>query len=136
MAIGFDLYNTGEMGNPANTKFAWDAGAVGANGFAWLVSGRAPWLQVWVTNMDPTWGGQCSADECAIDGPPDGTPDTSIGSIWEMPFSSMVKDDWGDTGTNYTFSSSNILSLQFKVIHYEGVDPSYEICVDQLGIMR
>ncbi len=136
MAVAFDFHNTGESGTPPDTKMAWDANAVGAVGVAWQVSGTAPGLQVWVTNMDPSWNGQCSADECAIDGPPDGKTTTVLGAPDQMLFSSMVKDDWGGAGTSYSFSSSSILTLQFKLASVVSGATAFDFCIDQIGIVR
>lgn len=135
MAIGFDFYNTGDLGSPANTKYPWGAGTVGAMGIAWVVSGSAPGLQAWITNMDPTWGGACSADDCGIDGPPDGTTAVAIGSQDAVYFSSLQKDDWGGSGTVYTFDSSNILALQFKLAAVVSGAVSFDFCIDQVGII-
>lgn len=135
IALGFDLHNTGEYGDPPETKFAWDANAVGATGLAWQVSGYAPGLQVWVTNMDPSWSGQCGEDDCAIDGPPDGTASAGVGSADQISFASMAKDDWGGAGTDYTFSAASILAMQFKLASVASGAISYDFCIDEIGIV-
>jgi len=40
--------------------------------------------------MDPKWNGQCTADDCSINGPPDGNSDPTFTD--DVRFSSMVKD--------------------------------------------
>ncbi len=136
MAVGFDFHNTGEDGTPPETKFAWSASSVGAQGVAWQVSGYAPGLQVWITNMDSSWAGECAADDCTIDGPPDGTTYTSLGAPDQMSFSSMVKDDWGGSGTAYTFDPDQVLAMQFKLASVVSGAVSYDFCIDQIGIVR
>ena len=133
MAIGFDFRNTGELGVPANTKMPWSAPAVAARGVAWNISGTVPHLQVWVLNMDPTHAGMCMVDDCSISGPPDGTPSPLMNGT--LLFNSMVKDDWGGSGTDYVFSPTNISALQFKIPSVEAAGFSYDFCVDQLGIV-
>jgi hypothetical protein len=135
MAIGFDFYNTGDLGSPANTKYPWSAVAVGAQGIGWVVSGYAPGLQAWITNMDASWGGECSADDCGIDGPPDGTTVVGLGSTDTIYFSNMVKDDWGGAGSAYAFDASNILALQFKLASIVSGPVSFDFCISQLGIV-
>jgi hypothetical protein len=108
---------------------------VGAQGLAWVVTGTAPGLQAWVTNMDPTWGGACSADDCGINGPPDGTNSVTIGYENFLYFSSMVKDDWAGSGTAYAFDASNILSLQFKMAAVVSGAVSFNFCISQVGVL-
>jgi hypothetical protein len=134
-AVGFDFHNTGAEGSPPDTKMPWNASAVGAIGIAWQVSGLAPGLQVWLTNMDPIWNGMCSADDCAINGPPDGRPSTVLGSQDTLPFSNMVKDDWGGAGTFYTFNRSKILAIQFKLAAVVSGATPFSFCIDRLGIV-
>ena len=136
VGIGFDFNNTGSNGSPPNTKMPWDATAVGAVGFGWHTT-NAPGLgfQVWVTNMDSTWGGQCSAADCGINGPPDGTPSPELpdGTI---RFSQMVKDNWGGSGTAYTFNPANILAIQFKLSNAALLaSKDFEYCIDQLSVI-
>jgi hypothetical protein len=135
MAVGFDLRNTGAAGTPANTKMPWNAGAVGAMGIAYQISGTAPALQAWITNMDPVWNGMCTADDCAINGPPDGSPAATLSSVGNLYFSTLVKDDWGGSGTIYTFNPSNILSLQFKMASVASGPVPFSFCVDRIGII-
>lgn len=136
--IGFDFSNTGENGVPANTKAPWDATAIGAVGFGWKLHDRggytgAPNLKVWITNMDPSWNGQCSADDCGINGPPDGESDPAFTGT--VRFSSMVKDNWGGSGTKYTFDPKNILAIQFKVSASESDKTDVYFCVDGISII-
>lgn len=134
MAVQFDFHNTGEEGSPPETKLTWNPAAVGATGVAWRISGAPAGLQAWITNMDPFHGGACAADTCEIEGPPDGTPSAS-GSD-ELHFASLVKDDWGGSGTNYTFDPSAILSLQFKLPAVNVGASSFAFCIDAIGIVR
>ena len=106
---------------------------MGAIGVAWSVSGSAPGLQVWVTNMDPSWNGVCTADSCEIPGPPDG--DSSVTMTAQLDFSNMEKDNWGSSGTNYVFDPSAILALQFKLPAVTSGGLSYSFCIDRLGII-
>ncbi|MGC4067453.1 MAG: hypothetical protein QM784_22960 [Polyangiaceae bacterium] len=103
VGIGFDLSNTGDAGTPPNTKMPWDATAVNATGFAWIIQGQAPGLGVWVTNMAPKFGGQCSAADCAIAGPADGVLAPALNG--RLNFVGMYKDDWGGGGIAYNFES-------------------------------
>jgi len=136
VAVGFDFDNTGDTGTPPNTKLAWNATSVGATGFAW--ESRSPLtfsFQFWVQNMDPSWNGQCSAAECSINGPPDGTSSASLDG--QVLFSQMVKDNWGGTGTVYTFNAANISALQFKIpAATNSLATGYSLCVDRLGVIR
>jgi hypothetical protein len=134
VAVGFDFHNTGEMGSPANAKKTWDASAVGALGVEWRLSGTAPELQVWVTNMDPSHGGTCTVDSCEIAGPPDGNATAFTDD--DLRFRTMVKDDWGGSGIAYTFDPSAILSLQFKLPAVNAGAASFAFCVDSIGIIR
>lgn len=133
IAVGFDFRNTGENGDPPDTKLLWDPAAVGAKGVAWRITGSAPGLQVWITNMDPTWGGVCTADDCAINGPPDGTASASLSS--SLLFDNMDKDDWGGSGTVYAFDPTAILALQFKLPAVVAGGLDYSFCIEQLGIV-
>jgi hypothetical protein len=136
MAVGFDFHNTGEEGTPPNTKLRWNATTAGAIGVAWQVSGSAPGLQVWITNMDPTWNGQCAADDCAINGPPDGKPTTFANTEDSLYLNNLVKDNWGGTGTIYTFDPTNILALQFKLAAVVSGATAFSFCIDRIGIIR
>jgi hypothetical protein len=135
VGIGFDLSNTGDEGTPPNTKMPWDADAVNATGFAWIIQGQAPGLGVWVTNMAPKFGGQCSAADCAIAGPADGLLLPPLDGA--LDFSSMSKDDWGGGGISYTFDPSNILALQFKLNAREASSSTlaFDFCVHKIGVV-
>lgn len=134
VAVAFDFHNTGEDGSPPNAKLTWDPAEVGAVGVAWRISGSAPGLQAWITNMAPSHGGTCTVDACEIDGPGDGTSLASNSD--QLYFDSLEKDYWGGSGTSYTFDPSEILSLQFKLPAVETGATSYSFCVDQIGIIR
>jgi hypothetical protein len=136
VSVGFDFDNTGDSGNPPNTKLAWNATSTGVTGFAWQTrSALANSFQFWVQNMDPTWNGQCSAASCSINGPPDGTASASASG--QLLFSDMVKDNWGGTGTAYVFSAADISALQFKIpAATDSLSTSYELCIDRLGVIR
>jgi hypothetical protein len=136
VAIGFDFNNTGDTGSPPNTKLTWNASSSGVTGFAWET--RSPLFnsfQFWVLNMDPTWNGQCSAAECNINGPPDGTPSASADG--QLPFGDMVKDNWGGTGIAYAFNVADISALQFKIPGAtNSLATGYSLCIDRLGVIR
>jgi len=136
VSVGFDFFNTGDMGTPPNTKHPWNATAVGVIGVAWetrSVLAYSP--QVWIQNMDPKWNGQCSAAECGINGPPDGV--RSASQKGQVLFSSMMKDDWGGTGTPYVFNAANISALQFKIPGATNSSATtYQLCIDRLGVIR
>jgi hypothetical protein len=136
VSIGFDFDNTGEDGTPPNTKLAWNATSVGVTGFAWETRSPITYsFQFWVQNMDPTWNGKCSAAECSINGPPDGTSSASQDS--RLSFSEMLKDNWGGTGTPYAFNATDISSLQFKIpAATDSLSTTYELCIDRLGVIR
>ncbi|HEY0466770.1 MAG TPA: hypothetical protein VGC79_21335 [Polyangiaceae bacterium] len=135
VAIGFDFDNSGETGTPPNTKHAWNAGTYGVTGLAWKVQAQTPaGFQVWVQNMDPSFSGTCSEMSCDIAGPADGS---SVGSSsGSFSFATMEKDDWGGTGTAYTFNPANISAMQFKIKAATSSSLSYHLCVDQLGVLR
>jgi len=134
-AIGFDFHTTGAEGSPPNQKTPWNASNVGAIGLAWQISGSAPGLQVWITNMDPIWNGMCSADDCAINGPPDGKASTILNIQDTLNFGSMVKDNWGGAGTFYTFNRANILAIQFKLAAVISGPTPFSFCIDRLGVV-
>ena len=136
VSIGFDLFNTGDMGTPPNTKHPWSATAVGVIGFAWETrSALANSPQFWIQNMDPKYNGVCSAAVCGINGPPDGL--RSAPQKGQVLFSSMMKDDWGGTGTPYVFNAANISALQFKLpAATNSSATSYQLCIDRLGVIR
>src|SRR5690606_21836556 len=138
VAVGFDFSNTGEEGEPPNTKMPWDAAEQEVIGLAWEVSGNAPYLQVWVTNMAPAWGGECSADDCAINGPPDGKESTTLNSVDQVLFNSgaFVKDYWGGAGISYTFNRSNILAIQFKLASVVSDAIPFNFCIEQIGAVK
>jgi hypothetical protein len=136
IAVGFDLHNTGAAGMPPNTKMPWSAAAVNATGIAYQVSGTAPGLQVWITNMDPMWNGMCMADDCAINGPPDGTRSATLTSVGNLYFNGLVKDDWGGTGTIYAFNPANMLAVQFKMAAVVSGPVPFSFCIDRIGIIR
>jgi hypothetical protein len=49
----------------------------------------------------------------------------------------MVKDNWGGTGTVYTFNAANISALQFKVPAATiSTATGYVVCIDRLGVIR
>lgn len=130
VSIGFDFNNV------KDTKHAWNASAAGVSGIAWRIDGsRVPSLQLWVQNMDPSYNGTCSAESCSINGPPDGQ--NPISSSGQMSFASMVKDNWGGTGTAYVFNPGNISSLQLKIpAALSSIDASYDVCFEALGVVR
>jgi hypothetical protein len=134
VAVAFDFHNTGDDGSPANAKKTWDPSLVGATGVAWQISGSAPGLQAWLTNMDPSHGGTCTLDSCEIDGPGDGTSTAS--KTDQLSFGSLEKDYWGGSGTTYTFDPAALLSLQFKLPAVETGATSYSFCIDSLGVVR
>lgn len=132
VAIGFDFRNTGEDGDPPNAKMPWDPRLVNARGLAWAIRGRAPALQVWVLNMDPRWGGLCSAKTCEIVGPPDGIEAAPLnGQLW---FDAMVKDNWA-SGVTYVFDPAAVHALQFKLPAIIAGSQSFSFCVERLGIL-
>ncbi len=130
VAIGFDFNSVSEV------KHAWNATAVAAQGLAWeITSPFQTALQVWVQNMDPSFGGTCSATSCSINGPPDGTSAATYDG--QFLFSQMVKDNWGGTGISYVFDPTNISSLQFKIPPAtDSLSTSYLFCVARLGVVR
>jgi hypothetical protein len=133
IGIGFDFNNTGSSGTPANTKMPWNATAVNAIGFGWQLSGTAPGLQVWITNMDPKWGGQCTAADCGIAGPPDGRSSPMKSDT--VNFAGMEKDYWGGTGVAYTFNPANILAIQFKLNSTNATSYNFDFCVDGISVI-
>lgn len=143
VAVGFDFHNTGEEGEPPNTKFPWDATEHDALGLAWTVSGVAPGLQVWVTNIAPAYDEGCTEDECAIAGPPDGKESTVLGAVDRMYFGPqanqswrMVKDNWGGAGEYYTFNPRKILALQFKMASIVSGAGAFSFCIDEIGVIQ
>jgi hypothetical protein len=134
-AVGFDFHTTGAEGSPPNLKTPWNASNVGALGIAWQISGSAPGLQVWITNMDPIWNGMCTADDCGINGPPDGKASTILGVQDTLNFGSMVKDNWGGSGTFYTFNRANVLAIQFKLAAVISGPTPFSFCIDRLGVI-
>lgn len=136
IAVGFDFNNTGEEGSPANAKRTWDPRDVGALGVAFKIGGqaRAPGFQIWVLNMDPVWGGECTAMTCEIAGPPDGRRLLPLeGELW---FDDMRKDDWGGAGERYEYDPAAVYALQLKLPAIEVGPASFSFCVDALGIIR
>ncbi len=134
IAVGFDFHDTGAAGTPPNTKLVWDPNDVGALGLAWRITGTAPKLQVWVLNMDPSWHGQCNVMTCEINGPPDGVAPAALNG--QLLFDHLVKDDWGGTGTNYTFDPAAVHALQFKLSSLKIGAVPFDFCIDGLGIVR
>lgn len=134
VAVGFDFKNTGESGEPPNTKLLWDPRNVSAQGVAWRVSGSAPGLQVWVLNMDSSFAGACSEDTCEIPGPPDGVAAAALNG--ELLFTNMQKDYWGAPGTEYIFDPALVHALQFKLPAINVGAVSFSFCVDALGVIR
>jgi hypothetical protein len=133
VAVGFDFHNTGSSGDPPDTKLLWDPRDMAAKGVAWEVSGLAPGLQVWVLNMDPKFGGQCSAETCEIPGPPDGT--ASAAAQGELLFSNMQKDYWG-SGVSYDYDPALVHALQFKLPAINVGAVPFSFCIDGLGVIR
>jgi hypothetical protein len=127
VALGFDFLNVDGV------KYVWDPSAVDAIGLAWVISGSVTALQLWVQNMDSSWNGVCSAESCAIDGPPDG--DDAIGSTGELYFDSMVKDYWNGSGTSYVYDPAADYSLQFKIPTVNVPGATYGFCIEQLGLI-
>lgn len=138
VAVGFDFNNTGEEGEPADTKMPWNATAQEVIGLAWQVNGTAPGLQIWVTNMAPEWSGACDAGDCAIDGPPDGRSSTALNAVDQVLFNgaNFVKDYWGGTGQVYTFDRTNILALQFKLASVVSGAVPFNFCIEQIGAVK
>lgn len=130
VGIGFDFRNDGTL------KYAWDATAVhtrGAYAVAWKAAGTSSReFQAWLTNIDPSVGGQCPAtSDCGISGPPDGEAYPAADGL--LYFSNLRKDDWGGSGTSYTFDPTQILALQLK-IPSSTTETAYQLCIQQLGI--
>jgi hypothetical protein len=74
----------------------------------------------------------CAAKaDCGINGPPDG--DRGPSETDTLLFSALRKDDWGGSGTIYTFDPQKILSVQFKAPALSA-STSFELCVEQLGL--
>lgn len=134
VAIGFDFHNTGSSGQPPDAKLVWDPGDVSAQGIAWRVSGLAPGLQVWVLNMEPSFGGVCSEDTCEIPGPPDGHPSPLLHD--ELLFTNMRKDYWGGPGVDYDFDPALVYALQLKLPAINVGAARFSFCVEALGIIR
>jgi hypothetical protein len=134
VAVGFDFNNTGPSGEPPDAKLLWDPRDVSAQGVAWSVSGDAPGLQVWVLNMDPMFGGQCTAETCEILGPPDGV--AAAPKKGELLFASMQKDDWGGSGERYTYDPALVHALQLKIATIVTGPQPFSFCIDALGIIR
>jgi hypothetical protein len=138
IAIGFDFRNAGKDGSPANAKLTWNPTAVNARGLAWMVSGTAPSLQVWVLQMDPKWKGTCTSDSCEISGPPFGRGTSNTLDVDYLDFadsSSWERDDWGGSGTNYSIDTADTVSLQFKLAALKAGGKSFNFCIDKLGIV-
>lgn len=134
VAVGFDFRNTGTNGTPPDTKLLWNPNAVGARGIAWNITGSAPSLQVWVLNMDASYGGQCSMMTCEIPGPPDGVDVANAKG--QLLFDEMVKDWWGGAGTPYDFDPAAVHALQIKLPAIRAHDATFDFCVRDLGIIR
>ena len=134
ISIGFDFHNTGPGPTPPNAKLTWDPHEHGAQGVAWRVRGTAPKLQVWVLNMAASWQGQCTGMPCEISGPPDGVAPAPLNG--ELDFDSMVKDDWGGSGEEYTFDPAAVHALQFKIAAVKVGKAEFNFCIDALGIVR
>jgi hypothetical protein len=134
VAVGFDFKNTGASGEPPNTKLLWDPRDAGVKGFAWRVTGDAPALQVWVLNMDPSFGVACSAETCEIPGPPDGDDTASLAG--QLLLSDLRKDDWGGAGEIYDFDPARVHALQLKLPAIRVNAPTFAFCVEALGVIR
>ncbi|HEX9619997.1 MAG TPA: hypothetical protein VF989_07680 [Polyangiaceae bacterium] len=128
--MGFDFNYHGDT----DSKYTWDPTLYGVIGVGWEVSGLAPVLQAWVTNMDPTWGGVCSAEACEIAGPPDGKASAGLSDY--LLFDQMVKDDWGGSGVLYSFDPSAVLALQFKIPSVIAGAASFSFCIDSIYLVR
>jgi hypothetical protein len=134
VALVFDFKHTGPDGTPPNTTEVWNPNGVDARGVAWEVTGTAPGLQVWVLNMAPEWNGQCSAETCEIDGPPDGT--SAAAASGQLLFNNMKKDDWGGSGLVYKYDPAKVHALQFKLPAIVVGPVSFSFCLKSLGIVR
>jgi hypothetical protein len=133
IAVGFYFNTTGADGTPANRKIPWDPREFGVESIAWRISGTAPALQLWVLNMDPAFGGECTEDVCEIIGPPDGTSTAAL--TGQLSFSRLHKDDWND-GIVYTFDPAAVHALQFKLPAIVAGSASFSFCIDDLGLVR
>ena len=134
VALVFDFNHTGADDTPPNTTELWNPNDVGAFGVAWEITGSAPGLQVWVLNMASTWNGQCAAETCEINGPPDGT--ASAAPSGQLLFSNMRKDDWGGSGLVYKYDPAKVHALQFKLPAIIVGPVSSSFCLKSLGIVR
>ncbi len=134
VAIGFDFVNTGTTGAPPDAKLTWNPTTHNAIGVTWHISSLiTSRLQLWVLDMDPSWQGSCTSDTCSIQGPPDGA--SQISTDGKLYFNAMVKDDWGGSGTNYTYSPASVYSLQFKIPTVIVGAEMFQFCIDKLGII-
>ncbi|MGC4095305.1 MAG: hypothetical protein QM756_46750 [Polyangiaceae bacterium] len=134
VAVGFDFRNSGKDGSPPNTKRTWNPNDFGVRGVAWEIEGTAPALQLWVLNMDPSYGGVCSSMSCDIAGPPDGTPNAPLASL--LTFSNMRKDDWGGSGIVYSFDPAAVHALQFKLPAIVAGAAPFSFCILRVGLVR
>ena len=129
VAIGFDFNNVNDV------KHAWNATTAGATGIAWQTTNDLDAaMQVWIQNMDPSFNGTCSAPTCSINGPGDGS--SAAANAGQFLFRTMTKDDWGGTGTVYTFDPADVSSLQFKLPSTSLGMEGYNVCIDKLGVVR
>lgn len=134
IAVGFDFHATGPEGSPPDSKLVWDPEQAGVRGVTWRISGNAPGVQLWVLNMAPAFHGACGEQTCEIAGPPDGAAAPSLeGSLF---FDHMVKDYWGGQGEPYTYDSSAVFALQFKLPAINVGSASFDFCIDALGVIR
>jgi hypothetical protein len=133
IAVGFYFNTTGATGTPPNHKTTWDPRELGVEAIAWRISGTAPDLQLWVLNMDPAFGGECSEESCEIIGAPDGTSTAALSG--QLSFSRLHKDVWND-GIEYTFDPAAVHALQFKLPAIVAGAAAFSFCIDELGLIR
>ncbi len=131
---GIGLYFDFDYNPYSNAKRTWNPEQFGAAGMAWVVNGEAPGLEVWVNCMDPAYGGICSADYCAIAGPPDGASAVLPG-YGALYFDAMEKADWGGTGTAYGYDPALTFEVMFKLNSIEARSYDYGFCLDDLGVI-
>jgi hypothetical protein len=132
IAVGFYFNTTGPTGTPPNRKITWDPQEIGVEAIAWRISGTAPALQLWVLNMDPAFGGECSEDSCEIVGAPDGTSTAALSG--QLSFSRLHKDVWNG-GIDYTFDPAAVHALQFKLPAVVAGSAAFSFCIDDLGLL-
>lgn len=134
VAIGFNFRTTGSSDTPPDSTLLWNPDDMKAQGVSWRVTGKAPGLQVWVLNMDPSWQGECAAQSCDIEGPPDGVDVAALQG--ELLFAQMLKDYWGGVGVDYDYDPARVHALQFKLPAIRVHAATFDFCLDALGIIR